>query len=276
MLLLPSIQPRSVGLIARFELNRLFATPRGWFALGAFAVVWYVILRYGIFEAAVQMKNPEVQQFLMQGIGMLGMNQILAWGEPEMMVFWLVTLTLLPFGVIFFASDQTCSDRARGTLRFLTLRTSRESIFIGRFVGQMLVQTVLISAAMLATLGMTAYRLEQVPLNLLLPALQIIINLLIVLLPFTALMALASALVKSNRMAISLVIFGGGVLLGLLGYLIYLQPSLQSLLAYLPGAQIGQLYKNAGWVTLDYADLPLIQTLVILAIGLLVMKEKNV
>lgn len=275
MQLLPSIQPRSVGLIARFELIRLFATPRGWFALGAFAVVWYVILRYGIFQAA-QMQNPEIQQFLMQGIGLLGMNQILAWGQPELMVFWIVTLTLLPLGIIFFASDQTCSDRARGTLRFLTLRTSRESIFIGRFFGQMAVQALLISAAMLATLGITGYRLEQVPLDLLLPAFQIIVNLLIVLLPFTALMALASALVKSNRMAISLVIFGGGVLLGLLGYLVYLQPNLQSLLGYIPGAQIGQLYKNAGWTTLEFASLPLGQTLVLLAIGLLVMKEKNV
>ncbi len=276
MQFLPSFQPSAIYLIARFEILRLFATPRGWFALGAFAIVWYAILRYGVFQAAAQMQNPEIQQFLMQGIGMLGMNQLLAWGQPELMVFWLITLTLLPFGVIFFASDQTCSDRARGTLRFLTLRTSRESIFIGRFLGQVTVQLLLLCAAMAATLAMTGYRLATVPTTLALPAFQIIVNLVIVLSPFTALMALASALVKSNRMAISLVIVGGGVLLGLLGYLVYLQPSLHWMLQYVPGAQIGSLYRSAGWSTLDFAVLPLLQTLVLLAIGLVVMKEKNV
>lgn len=276
MQFLPSFQLTAIYLIARFEILRLFATPRGWFALGAFAIVWYAILRYGVFQAAAQMQNPEIQQFLMQGIGMLGMNQLLAWGQPELMVFWLITLTLLPFGVIFFASDQTCSDRARGTLRFLTLRTSRESIFVGRFLGQVTVQLLLLCAAMGATLAMTGYRLATVPTALALPAFQIIVNLVIVLSPFTALMALASALVKSNRMAISLVIVGGGVLLGLLGYLVYLQPSLHWMLQYVPGAQIGSLYRHAGWSTLDFAVLPLLQTLVLLAIGLVVMKEKNV
>lgn len=276
MQLLPSLQPRAMYLIARFELIRLFATPRGWFALGAFAVVWYVILRYGIFQAAEQMQNPEIQQFLMEGIGFLGMNQILAWGQPELMVFWLITLTLLPLGVIFFASDQTCSDRARGTLRFLTLRASRESIFLGRFVGQLVVQLLLIVAAMLATLCMTAYRLHSVPVELITPAVQIVLNLIIVLSPFTALMALASALVKSNRMAISLVIVGGGVLLGLLGYLVYLQPSLLPYLNYLPGAQIDSLYQSAGWATLEFSALPLAQTAVFLLVGMVVMQEKNV
>ncbi len=276
MQFLPSFQPNAIYLIARFEIHRLFATPRGWFALAAFAIVWYAILRYGVFQAAAQMQNPDIQQFLLQGIGMLGLNQLLAWGQPELMVFWLITLTLLPFGVIFFASDQTCSDRARGTLRFLTLLTSRESIFIGRFVGQVTVQLLLLCAAMLATLGMTAYRLGAMPAELVLPAIQITLNVLIVLSPFTAMMALASALVKSNRMAISLVIVGGGVTIGLLGYLVYLEPSLQWLLQYLPGAQIGSLYRSAGWSTLDFAGLPLMQTLVLLCIGLLVMKEKNV
>lgn len=270
----PTLMLNHIRLLAQFELRRLFGTPRGFLMLAAFAVVWYVLLRYGIAQAAEQMENPEIQRFLMQGIGMLGMYQILAWQQPELMVFWLATLAILPFGVILFAADQTSSDRARGTLRFLTLRCSRSAIFLGRFVGQLLIQALLIAAALVATLVLTGWRLQTFPLDCLLPALQIWLNLLIVLAPFTALMALASAVARSTRVAISLVIVGGGALLGLLGYAIYWWPDFAVVLPFLPGAQIPELLRLAGWATLNYAWLPLMQTAVLLGLGSWMMRER--
>ncbi len=53
-------------LFARFEITRLTQTPRGWFALAAFVVVWYFLLRYPIYEAAVQLQQPEIQAMLTQ------------------------------------------------------------------------------------------------------------------------------------------------------------------------------------------------------------------
>jgi len=129
-------------LLARFELYRLIGSPRGWFALAAFAVIWYFLLRYPIFEASVQLQQPDIQGMLGRVFGMVGLYNLLNWSVPELGVYWLITVLLLPLVAVLTSADQTASDRSRGTLRFLTLRTSRTAIVLGRFAGQMLVQAV--------------------------------------------------------------------------------------------------------------------------------------
>ena len=72
----------------------------------------------------------------------------------------------------------------------------------------------------------------------------IALNLLLVLLPFVALMALASALAKSARLAVSLVIVGAGLLLGLIHWVGSYLPFVLVSLDYLPGAQLPQLFQG--------------------------------
>lgn len=269
-----SLMARQTWLYSRFELQRLFMTPRGWFALAAFSTIWYFLLRYPIYQASLQLNQPEIQQMLSGMLGMVGMYNLLNWSLPELSVYWALTVMLMPLAVIVSAADQTCSDRSRGTLRFLTLRSSRDSIFFGRFFGQMLVQALLIGLSLLATLILAAWRLGELPLAALNASLVIWLNLLIVLMPFTALMALCSAVVKSSRLAISLAIVSMGVVAGLLGYLVWHFPDLLSVLEYLPGAQLPMLLGAQGWDTLKYSGLPLMQTVVLLIAGRFVMQEK--
>jgi ABC-type transport system involved in multi-copper enzyme maturation permease subunit len=265
---------RQTWLYSRFELHRLFMTPRGWFALAAFTTIWYFLLRYPIHQASVQLQNPEIQQVLSGMLGMVGMYNLMNWSLPELSVYWALTVFFMPLAVMFAAADQTCSDRSRGTLRFLTLRSSRDSIFFGRFIGQLLVQTMLIGLSLLATLGLAALRLGTLPLSALTSALVIWLNLLIVLMPFTALMALCSALVRSSRMAISLAIVSIGAVASVLGYLVWHFPDLRAVLEYLPGAQLPALLGAQGWNTLSHSGLPLLQTAVLLLVGRVVMQEK--
>lgn len=269
-----SLMARQTWLYSRFELQRLFMTPRGWFALAAFSTIWYFLLRYPIYQASLQLNQPEIQQMLSGMLGMVGMYNLLNWSLPELSVYWALTVLLMPLAVIVSAADQTCSDRSRGTLRFLTLRSSRDSIFFGRFFGQMLVQALLIGLSLLATLILAAWRLGELPPAALNASLVIWLNLLIVLMPFTALMALCSAVVKSSRLAISLAIVSMGVVAGLLGYLVWHFPDLLSVLEYLPGAQLPMLLGAQGWDTLKYSGLPLMQTVVLLIAGRFVMQEK--
>lgn len=269
-----SLMARQTWLYSRFELQRLFMTPRGWFALAAFSTIWYFLLRYPIYQASLQLNQPEIQQMLSGMLGMVGMYNLLNWSLPELSVYWALTVMLMPLAVIVSAADQTCSDRSRGTLRFLTLRSSRDSIFFGRFFGQMLVQALLIGLSLLATLILAAWRLGELPPAALNASLVIWLNLLIVLMPFTALMALCSAVVKSSRLAISLAIVSMGVVAGLLGYLVWHFPDLLSVLEYLPGAQLPMLLGAQGWDTLKYSGLPLMQTVVLLIAGRFVMQEK--
>ena len=271
-----SLLGRQTWLYSRFELQRLLLTPRGWFALAAFSTIWYLLLRYPIYQASVQLQEPEIQQMLSSMLGMVGMYNLMNWSLPELSVYWALTVLLMPLAVLFSAADQTCSDRSRGTLRFLTLRSSRDSIFFGRFIGQMLVQALLLGLSLLATLALAAWRVGELPIAAVNAALVIWLNLLIVLMPFTALMALCSALVKSSRLAISLAIVSMGGVAGLLGYLVWHFPDLRSVLGYLPGAQLPMLLGAQGWDTLKHSGLPLLQTLVLLTAGRFVMQEKAI
>jgi len=265
---------RQTWLYSRFELHRLFMTPRGWFALAAFTTIWYFLLRYPIYQASVQLQEPEIQQMLSGMLGMVGMYNLMNWSLPELSVYWAMTVFFMPLAVMFSAADQTCTDRSRGTLRFLTLRSSRDSIFFGRFIGQLLVQALLIGLSLLATLALAAWRVGELPAAALNAALVIWLNLLIVLMPFTALMALCSALVRSSRLAISLAIVSIGAIAGVLGYLVWHFPDLRAVLEYLPGAQLPMLLGAQGWDTLKHSGLPLLQTLVLLIAGRFVMQEK--
>jgi len=271
-----SLLGRQTWLYSRFELQRLLLTPRGWFALAAFSTIWYLLLRYPIYQASVQLQEPEIQQMLSSMLGMVGMYNLMNWSLPELSVYWALTVLLMPLAVLFSAADQTCSDRSRGTLRFLTLRSSRDSIFFGRFIGQMLVQALLLGLSLLATLALAVWRIGELPIAAVNAALVIWLNLLIVLMPFTALMALCSALVKSSRLAISLAIVSMGGVAGLLGYLVWHFPDLRSVLGYLPGAQLPMLLGAQGWDTLKHSGLPLLQTLVLLTAGRFVMQEKAI
>ena len=69
-------QVRNLWLISRFEIHRLFASPRGWFALTAFVIIWYVLLRYPIFQASAGIQDPEIQRILGGMFGMAGMYNI--------------------------------------------------------------------------------------------------------------------------------------------------------------------------------------------------------
>lgn len=266
---------RNTWLIARFEVFRLFGSPRGWFALAAFAVIWFFILRYPIFEASSALQQADTQVMLSRVFGMIGLYKLMAWPLPELIAYWLISLMLLPLAVVVASADQTCSDRSRGTLRFLTLRTSRDSIFFGRFFGQWLVQGLLIIISLLATLGMAVWRQQSLSLTALEAAFIMGLNLLIVLAPFTALMALCSVLVRSSRLAICLAIIGGGVLVGLISWAGWYFPDVLQLLQYAPGAQLPALLANQGWSTLKEVTLPLAQTLVLLALGRMALQGKS-
>ncbi len=268
-------QARNLWLITRFELHRLFASPRGWFALSAFVIIWYVLLRYPIFQASAGMQDPEILRIFSGIFGMAGMYNILNWPLPELSAYWVVCVGLLPMCTLFFAADQTSSDRSRGTLRFLMLRTSRDSVFFGRFLGQMLIQSILISLSIAATLAMAWWRLGSLSAAALEAALIMVINLVVIIAPFTALMAMCSALVKSSRMAISLAVVGSGVVLGSLGWAAWYLPVLRDAMAYVPGAQIPQVLSQAGWSTLQFSVLPLAQTAVFLLIGRQIMQGKS-
>lgn len=263
-------------LYTGFELRRLWQTRPGLMTLAATAVIWAVLFYYLIAPAAELISSPIL---LNAGISLFGtdiLQHLGNWQTPELTLYWILSLFLLPTFCLFFTANQLCSDLERGTLRFLSLRSSRTAIVLGRFAGQMLVQGSLMMLTLAATLAISAWRLSDLSLAMLNSAAVLWVNLLLVLLPFTALMSVFSALARTTKLAVTLAIVSIGVFYGVLGWLIAVFPGLAFLKAYLLGAQIGQLSSVQGWQTLQFATLPLLQSLVLLTLATLIVNRRAV
>ena len=267
---------RSIALIAWYELHRLFLTKRGLLSLSAFGLVWFLILRYVIYNApqvlgVTQMGSSSMGGFLNSSI----LNNLVTWQVPELAMFWAVMIYILPIFCVVLTADQTASDRARGTLRVLHLRASRDSIFFGRFVGQLLVLFFLIIIALATTLVVVMMRDS----SLLLPALNlsaiVLVNLMLVLLPYTALMAWVSSMARSARQATIYAVIIWIVCSLLTGWLSRQFPELRILDMVLPGSQVSTLLTLSGWKTLSLAFIPIVQMAILLFFGRMIMQRSD-
>jgi len=261
-------------LISQFELKRGFATRKGLLFTTTFAVVWILILLYPLrFAAGFLAMEKDFQQGL-SFLDFLGLGSVQHWSIPECGVFWQLALILFPMLSISLAADQTCSDRERGTLRFILLRSSRDCLFFGRFVGVWFIQILLIGAAALSTLVLVFAR-DSSLLPLAFSSLFIIsVNLSLSVLPFTAMMAALSVKVKTARQvtvwAILIWIFLAGIISILANYL----PVLTLLNYLVPGYQLTEWAQLSGYETLQLAYIPILQTLVLLCLGRWLMSRQ--
>lgn len=256
-----------VLLISQFELKRAFATRKGVLYLATFAVVWAVILRYPLrFAAELMLQQHSFSKgfSLFDWFGREGLQQ---WSIPEFEVFWHFALLAFPLLSISLAADQSCSDRERGTLRFIVLRSSRERVFFGRFVGVLFVQTVLICATGLSTLALVLSRDAALFSVAFTSLLALTLAVILAVLPFTAMMTALSARVKSARQATVWAILIWTLLSGMLSGLAYALPTLAFLHVLIPGTQLDELAQLAEGHTLRLAYIPLGQTLFLLALG---------
>ena len=252
--------------IAGFELVRMFLTKRGLIALAAFALVWLVILRYPIGQAVGIISSPDFEQIARDISGSIGLSKLLDWPEAEFAMYWLIALYSFPVFSLFICSDQTVGDRERGTLRFLSLRSTRFEILFGRFLGQLAVLTCLVGITLIATLAVLGFREPSLLAGGLGRAVSIFLILIVTFTPFVALMSLINTFASSSRLSIVLAILyftAGGIIVGLLEWQI---PALSVLNYLFPGVQI-ELLAGQNLPLLSTLAIPLVQTAVLLAVA---------
>ncbi|KAA1149796.1 hypothetical protein EU510_19285 [Pseudoalteromonas sp. FUC4] len=261
--------PINVGRLTQitgFELVRMFLTKRGLIALAAFALVWLIILRYPIGQAVGIVSAPDFEQIARDISGSIGLSKLLDWPEAEFAMYWLIALYSFPVFGLFICSDQTVGDRERGTLRFLSLRSTRFEILFGRFLGQLGVLACLVGITLVATLAVLGFRDPSLLAGGFARALSIFLILVITLCPFVALMTLINTFARSSRLSIVLAILyfaAGGIVVGILQWQI---PAL-GLLDYLfPGVQI-ELLAGQNLPLLSAVAIPLVQTAVLLSVA---------
>jgi len=261
--------------IISFEMVRLFKTKRGLLSLLAFATIWFIILYYFISSAADIVNSNSFESMASDLFGALGLSSLLEWPVSEYAIYWLVAVYFFPMFALSVCSDQICSDKHRGTLRFLTLRSTRTEIILGRYLGQLFIIAVLIVMTALATAVLASIR----DLSLLLASLQLGAKLsfevIIVVMPFIALMTLLNTWVHSARFAIvaAVLFFSLGPLV--IAFINYQFGQEFYLNLLFPGEQIESILSQSGVVASQYW-LPLIQTLVLLFASNLVMKRASI
>ncbi len=259
---------RNTFLIAATELSRTLITRRGLISVGAFALLWLLILTT-IIRSAPMIVNSSTSLGSMLGSDTI--SSLARWRVEEFGVHWFIALYVFPICCVIFASDQTASDKTRGTLKLLTLHTSRTSLFFGRFIGLMIVQGIVIALTLVSTLIVAAIRDPALISNSITNAGFIWVNLMIVIAPYTALMAVISLLAKSGTQAISYAVYLWVLLLFAIYFLSKYFPEATVLKVIFPGSQISDLVTLYDWSSLSTILIPAIQTVVFLARGLWVL-----
>lgn len=263
-------------IIAVFELRKFFFNTRGIIALIAFALVWGILLLYPIQGASAMLMQPNIKDLVDGLFGENTLNVLFEWPVAEMAVFWCFALYLFPMFSILIAADQFSSDKTRGTLRFYTIRTSRDSLLFGRFLGQILIQGLLILLTIIATIALALSRDSQLFLQAISSGALVGLNLIIVILPFTAVMTLLSLYARTARQAMVL----ATILWTLVSLAILLLSHQSSLLAelqwLLPGAQLSNMINTNGLNSLAFAYIPLLQTAAALLLGRVYMQRSSV
>lgn len=269
----PSFQQTLLRLwhLGCFEITRVFQTKSGLLALFAFLLVWFLILYYPVNSAFEFISSPLFEDVANKMFGALGLSALLKWSVPELAIYWLIALYIFPIFAIIITSDQTCADRERGTLRFISLRATRGEIVFGRFLGQLVIMTFLIGLSLVATVLMATLRDSNLFSSGVLKASQLYFQLFILVLPFIALMTLFNSFTTSSKKVVlfSILFFGlGPMLITLVEYSLPMSGYLDYLI---PGTQIYDVI-NSQEQGLSIYVVPLCQMVVYLCLAYFKMK----
>ena len=247
----------NMWVLISLELSRAFTNRQGLIYLGAFSFFSYLILSYTVSQPI----------FIHSGDLKSAFNSIFK------NYYGLATYGF-PILCLFVAANQTCSDRERGTLRFISLRCSRDEIFFARFFSQILIQLVYIAISLVFLVGIIVYQSEYnsefIPI-----VLWAFITTGVVIFPFIALMALVSVLVEQPRKATFYAILIWVLSYVFMGLIEEYVPILTPLNILVLGMQFSDLNELVGSTKLSLAHVPFIQCAVLLILGRFFMGRKS-
>jgi len=255
-----------LSIITQFELVRIFKTKNGLIALTAFCAVWFILLYYLISSATEIVFSDAFKIAASTLFGALGLSALLEWPVAEFSIYWLVAVYSFPIFTLLVTSDQMCSDTARGTLRFITLRATRSEILIGRFLGQFLILVSLIFLTLVACVALAVAR----DITLFIPAIKqafvLFVELAIIILPFIALMSFFNSILSSAKMSIVICILFYTIGALLVGFIQFQLKSGHFIDFIFPGTQISKVVSLQG---LDFTHylVPIVQSVVLLFVA---------
>jgi hypothetical protein len=262
-------------IITQFELIRIFKTKNGLIALTAFCAVWFILLYYMISSATEIVFSDTFKIAATTLFGSLGLSALLKWPVAEFSIYWLVAVYSFPLFTLLVTSDQTCSDRTRGTLRFITLRATRTEVLLGRFLGQFFILVSLIILTLVACIALATARDSALLFPALKQAFVLFIELSIIITPFIALMSFFNSILSSSKMSIVVCILFYTIGALLVGYIQFQTSSGLFLDFIFPGTQISRVVSLEG---LDFSHylVPILQSAVLLFAANKLLKRASI
>ena len=252
--LTPPSSLANMWVLITLEITRAFTSRQGLIYLGVFSFFSYLFINYLV-------------------IPYTGAEQGGALFDAIFRKYYRITTYGFPILCLFLAANQTGPDRERGTLRFISLRCSRDEIFFSRFISQILIQLIYITISIALLVALTTYQ-QGYDANVFFSALLALINIGTVIFPFVALMALMSVLVKQPRQAT----FYAGILwlvsIILMGLIEKYVPMLAPLNILVLGMQFSDLNELVGASKMSLAHVAFIQCGVLLLAGRFFMGRK--
>jgi Cu-processing system permease protein len=252
---------------ATHEVNSLLRKPKGLIVLLLFIILWCAwmhtpmawLYKKSLITPSLQALSADLPNLTSEQVD--GLSR---WPSYITAAIWYIGLFVFPTLPLLLSSDLMVSDLQRGTIRFFTLRTTRRSFLLGRFLGQIFNLSVFIAIATLLTIGFLKYwgssALEQEIWALSTSAL----NFLIISMPVLGLLTLASTFATTPRRAMLWAVLTWAVLGWIIGYITHAYPSVRFLGYLVPGHQHRDLMSAYGIQSFTLAPIAIIQTLIFL------------
>ncbi|MGB0645782.1 MAG: ABC transporter permease subunit [Bradymonadia bacterium] len=244
------------------QINQLIRKPRGLVVILLFGILWSLWMHYPmawLFKKSLVTPSLE-SLFNDTSLTNEEFAGLAKWPSYVTAAIWYIGLFVFPTIPLLVSSDLMVSDLQRGTIRFLTLRASRRSFLLGRFLGQVsILSTFILLAILITTLylkswGSITFAKEVGALSL------SGLNFLLVSMPILALIALASVFASTPRRAMLWTVLIWSISAWGVGSVIDNYPILSPIGYLIPGHQLTDLVSLYGIQTLSLAPIAIGQS----------------
>ncbi|MFT5132005.1 MAG: hypothetical protein ACI9SC_000468 [Gammaproteobacteria bacterium] len=201
-----------IVLLLRFDLYYSLTRLKGWVFLVPFSLWWYLIF-YQINKGVLDILQSQEGIMATSAIyGTDGALNLFIDHPPSVSLFYIISLTSIPFFVVLGGYDQFSSDFGSGFFRFLVARCKRMEIFLARFLSAfcLIAGSYLIVAGICAIISM--HNDGYAATDVLIYSVRVYLTLMLYSLTFIAFMSLISTLVRSTLAALFLGMLACGLI----------------------------------------------------------------
>jgi hypothetical protein len=192
--------------------------------------------------------------------------------SPTLSLFFILAITMMPVFVILGANDQVASDSARGPLRFLLTRCTRNEIFLARFLSALtLIGSAFCIITLMATMIALTTDINTAP-AIIHYGIQTGLTLIVYVTPFVAFMSIISAFTSS---ALGSLLTGFSLYCLLLGIIVYYKANFPIIAFLLPSAIKKYLYSTDLQLFVFAVCSLLLYTLIYSFLGWLLFRKRN-